>query len=40
MNSSTPADPLLPRHPLAWGAALAALIGALMRVLVVPVLVG
>lgn len=33
-------DPLLPRHPLAVRAAVAALVAALMRVLVVPVLIG
>ena len=40
MNRAGLTDPLLPRHPLAFGAALAAIIGAAMRVLVVPVLVG
>lgn len=40
MVRHTVPDPLLPRKPLAWGAAGAAVLGALMRVLVVPVLVG
>ncbi len=40
MRGNQPPDPLLPRLPLAYGAAFAALVGAAMRVIVVPVLVG
>lgn len=40
MSKPGPTDPLLPRHPLAYGAAAAAVISAVMRVIVVPVLVG